>query len=109
MENGQLRTRLLQQVVEVTAPGAIHKLDGNFQLPFPDGFEIDQFTKLFKIIGPRVKSFAAVGPDDGALKRPFLRLEPLNIRLNDLRDLRNGRGAVAGGKLQTLVFGRIMT
>ncbi len=108
MEPGDLRAAFFEQGVKVTAPGAVHQLDGDLQFGRANRGEVHEFVDLLEVGGPGIERFAREGPDRRGFHRPIVGLQPGDIGLDLLRQFRRGRRAVAGGEFQALVFGGVV-
>ena len=108
VKTGDLRTGLLEQRVEVAAAGAVHQLDGDAQLGFADGPQVDQLANAVEVRWGGVEFPATERADDGSLWLPALGQKFLRVRLDFSGELRRGSGTVRHRKLETRVAKRIV-
>ena len=72
VKTGDLRAGLLEQRVEVAPPGAVHQLDGDAQLGFADGLQVNQFADAPEVRRGRVEFRATKRAYHGGLRLPAL-------------------------------------
>jgi hypothetical protein len=108
VETGHLRAGLFQQGIEIATARAIHQLYRDFHLGLLDGLEVDELLDLLEVSGQGIDGLALEGADDGGLERPVLGLQLRDDGLDLLGDFGRSGSAIAWGKLEALIFRRVM-
>src|SRR5262249_38767978 len=108
MEDGDMRVRLFEKSIEVAAPAAMHDIDGDFKPRLLDRGKIDQLFNLLDVIGTWIDGLGLEGADNGRLEGPVGLDETFDIGFDNPRDFGRRARAVSGGKLEAVIFGRIV-